>query len=233
MLEWEWYDDINTSRLFIHCILRANHTATKWRGHDINRGEFLTSLETLSKETGLTVSQVRTSLKKLESTNEIASLSQARSRMITVLKYNHYQDNDKQSDRLIAGSSQDDRRMIATDNNDNKKNNETMKTNSADVETIIDHLNLKAGTNFKASTKATQKILNARLKTYSVADCMSVIETKCAEWKTDSKMSVYLRPSTLFNETKFEGYLNQPVVSTEYSSITQQNINALSGLELD
>jgi uncharacterized phage protein (TIGR02220 family) len=104
---------------------------------------------------------------------------------------------------------------------------------SQDVEIIVNHLNSKAGTKFKASTKATQSIINARLKTYSVADCMSVIETKCAEWKADSKMSMYLRPSTLFNETKFEGYLNQPVVNTEYSSITQQNINALAGLELD
>ena len=117
LIDWEWYTDHNTCRLFIHCILRANHTDTKWRGHKLSRGEFLTSLESLSNETGLTISQIRTGFKKLESTNEIASLSQARSRIVTVLKYDSYQADDKLNDRLIAGKSQANRSEIATDKN--------------------------------------------------------------------------------------------------------------------
>jgi len=117
LISWEWYTDHNTCRLFIHCILRANHTNTKWRGTQLNRGQFLTSLESLSNETGLSVSQIRTGFKKLESTNEIASLSQARSRIVTVLNYDSYQSDDRLSDRLVAGSSQADSKLIATDKN--------------------------------------------------------------------------------------------------------------------
>ena len=124
LLDWEWYSDHNAKILFIHCLLRANHSDTKWKGQAVKRGQFITSLESLSKETGLTISQVRTSIKKLKSTSEIAEKSQARSRVITVIAYDTYQDNRKQIDSEIAGSSQDNRSEIATDNNDNNDNNE-------------------------------------------------------------------------------------------------------------
>jgi hypothetical protein len=117
LLEWEWYDDTNTKCLFLHCLLRANHSDTEWRGHNINRGQFLTSVDTLTRETGLSVSQIRTSLKKLISTNEIASKSQARSTVITVLGYDSHQDNDKPVDKLMTMKSQADDNEIATDKN--------------------------------------------------------------------------------------------------------------------
>lgn len=117
LLEWEWYDDTNTKCLFLHCLLRANHNDTEWRGHKIKRGEFLTSVDTLTRETGLTVSQIRTSLKKLISTNEIASKSQARSTIITVIEYDSHQGDDKQVSKLMTMKSQADDNEIATDKN--------------------------------------------------------------------------------------------------------------------
>jgi len=117
LLEWEWYDDTNTKCLFLHCLLRANHSDTEWRGHKIKRGQFLTSVDTLTRETGLSVSQIRTSLKKLISTNEIASKSQARSTVITVLGYDSHQDSDKPDDKLMTLKSQPDDNEIATDKN--------------------------------------------------------------------------------------------------------------------
>tara|TARA_R110000737_G_scaffold57101_1_gene82142 strand:+ start:641 stop:1336 length:696 start_codon:yes stop_codon:yes gene_type:complete len=117
LLEWEWYDDTNTKCLFLHCLLRANHSDTEWRGHNIKRGQFLTSVDTLTRETGLSVSQIRTSLKKLISTNEIASKSQARSTVITVLSYDSHQDNDKPDNKLMTMKSQADDNEIATDKN--------------------------------------------------------------------------------------------------------------------
>ena len=125
LLDWEWYSDHNTKILFIHCLLRANYSDAKWKGQSVNRGQFISSLETLSKETGLTISQVRTSIKKLKSTNEIAEKSQARSRVVTVLEYDTYQDNSTQVSRLVTARSQASDSEIATDNNVNNVNNET------------------------------------------------------------------------------------------------------------
>jgi hypothetical protein len=140
LIDWEWYTDHNTCRLFIHCLLRANHSDTKWRGHELKRGQFLTSLESLSSETGLSVSQIRTGLKKLKSTDEIASLSQARSRVITVLKYDQYQSDDRLNDKLVAGSSQADDSEIATDKNVRSKecNNDNKKTGRFTPPTLKD-----------------------------------------------------------------------------------------------
>ena len=32
MLDWEWYDDINTKVLFIHLLIKSNWKEKKWRG---------------------------------------------------------------------------------------------------------------------------------------------------------------------------------------------------------
>ena len=116
-LEWEWYDDSNTKCLFLHCLLRANHTDTEWRGHKIKRGQFLTSVDTLARETGLSVSKIRTSLKKLVSTNELASKSQARSTVITVVAYDTHQVSDKPVSNKVTLKSQPVDNEIATDKN--------------------------------------------------------------------------------------------------------------------
>lgn len=72
---------------------------------------------------------------------------------------------------------------------------------------IVEYLNRKTGKNFKYSTDATQTKIRARLmEGFTKEDFFAVIDNRCAEWKTDEIMSVYLRPETLFG-TKFESYL--------------------------
>jgi biotin operon repressor len=142
ILEWEWYDDANVCRLFIHCLLKANHQHKKWKGIDIERGQFITSLDKLSKETGLSVSQVRTCMKKLKSTGEIASKSHTQHTVITVLSYDSHQCNDKQNDKPMTNQSQTNDKPIATTNNDNNENNENKSKRFAppSIEEVFEHL---------------------------------------------------------------------------------------------
>lgn len=73
---------------------------------------------------------------------------------------------------------------------------------------IIDYLNQKAGTRYRATTSSTRKHIKARIdEGFTVEDFKTVIDKKCSEWLGNSKMEQYLRPETLFG-TKFEGYLN-------------------------
>lgn len=67
---------------------------------------------------------------------------------------------------------------------------------------VLDHLKLVTGRGFRESPD-----LKARLKDYSIDEIKSVIDYKAKEWM-GKDMQKYLRPSTLFNKTKFEGYLN-------------------------
>jgi len=72
---------------------------------------------------------------------------------------------------------------------------------------VIDYLNSQAGTRYRHAD-TNRKLINARLNEYTKREVFDVITKKCAEWK-DTEMERYLRPSTLFNATKFDEYLNQ------------------------
>jgi len=71
--------------------------------------------------------------------------------------------------------------------------------------------------NVKPSSAPITKI-KARLNDgYSLDDFKKVIDIKTLKWKSDPKMSDYLRPETLFGN-KFESYLNEKIISKEADS---------------
>ncbi len=82
--------------------------------------------------------------------------------------------------------------------------------NDLDVVSVIDYLNDKACKQFKTTSKATVRLVTARLREgYTVVDFKKVIDTKAKEWLGDPRWQKYLRPSTLFNATNFENYLEE------------------------
>ena len=95
ILNWEWYDCLPVFKLFIHCLLRANFKDEKWHGMLIERGQFVTSLPKLSSETGLTIKQVRAALNKLKTTKEVTYKATSQNSIITVNRYNEYQQNEE------------------------------------------------------------------------------------------------------------------------------------------
>jgi len=115
LLDWEWYTDINTKILFIHCLLKANYKTKKYQKNTVKKGSFVTSLESLSKETGLTVQQIRTALNHLISTGELTSESSNKNRIITVVNYEKFQNDNKQTNKQTTGKQQ------ATNNSRRKK----------------------------------------------------------------------------------------------------------------
>ena len=128
--EWEWYTDVNTCHLFIHCILKANHEAQTWRGIVIERGSFVTSYPKLALETGLTIKQIRNAIFKLKRAGKMAHSSTAKYSIISIKNYNKYQLNDEQQGRVRAGSGQAEGRQRATNNNDNNDNNDNNFNNT-------------------------------------------------------------------------------------------------------
>jgi hypothetical protein len=96
ILNWEWYNDCKMVHLFIHLLIKANWTDGTWRGRVIKRGQYMTSVAKLSGNTGLSVSQVRTCLAKLQGTGEIANEMTSSNTLITICKYETYQSEKKQ-----------------------------------------------------------------------------------------------------------------------------------------
>ena len=99
---WEWYTDNNVKSLFIHCLLKANFKDNSWRGIDIKRGSFVTSNNNLSVELNLSIQKIRTALNKLELTNEITIKTTNKNTLITIVKYNDYQNNQQTNNNQIT-----------------------------------------------------------------------------------------------------------------------------------
>lgn len=80
---------------------------------------------------------------------------------------------------------------------------------------VVNYLNDKAGTNYKANINKTRELIKARMNEgFTEDDFYQVIDIKVKEWINNKEMKQYLRPITLFGN-KFESYLNK---STEVKS---------------
>ena len=90
-LEWEWYRNEHTKNLFIHCLLKANWKESKFEGNVIQRGSFVSSIDILASETGLTSDEVRTAIKHLIFTGEITKQSTNKYTVFSVVNYDLYQ----------------------------------------------------------------------------------------------------------------------------------------------
>ena len=88
---WEWYQDANVTRVFLHLLLCANYEDRRWKGREIKRGQIVTSLEHLSESLQLSVHQIRTALDKLQSTGEITKQGTNKCSIITICKFDSYQ----------------------------------------------------------------------------------------------------------------------------------------------
>ena len=128
--------------------------------------------------------------------------------------------NAKRNRHEVVTKSSRYRHDIVGDNvNDNDNDNVLSKDNNinivgkpdfdSDIKQIVDYLNEKSQSQFKAKTEATRKSIIARLKEgYTVEDFKRVIDSKVKDW-SDSSMREYLRPQTLFRPANFEAYLNE------------------------
>lgn len=135
-------------------------------------------------------------------------------------KLQHMSQRSDQNDTTMVsnwtdGSDQNDttntKRLPETTTETTTKDILSGKPDHAPYQEILDYLNSKVGTSYRASSKATQRLIKARVNEgFKVEDFKKVIDIKAAAWKNDPKMSQYLRPATLFG-TKFESYLNEPM----------------------
>ena len=131
--EWEWYQNPNTFRLFLHILLKANFADGRFEGREVKRGQLVTSLPKLSVQTKLSIQQVRTALKHLISTGEITDEGTSQYRIITVVKYDQYQNDNRQDNSQSTDEQQTINRRATDDqqqyNNNNNNKNGIIKNN--------------------------------------------------------------------------------------------------------
>ena len=111
ILRWELWEDHNATRLFLYILLKANFkdVTDEKTGITVPRGSLKTTLPKLCKGTGLTLQQVKTSLKKLKLTESltesVTEKTKAAIRIITVVKYDEYQFANRIDNRITNFST--------------------------------------------------------------------------------------------------------------------------------
>ncbi len=155
ILDWEWFTSPSTLQLFIYLLLRANKEDKKWRGILIKRGQLVTSVATISEETKLSTQQVRTSLNRLKSTNEITSKTTNRFTLITVCKYESYQLYEEAEQQTKQQALQQTNNKQITNKQQQLKNNKNIRNNKK--ESIL--------TNVRIDEKATDAPVVATTQT--------------------------------------------------------------------
>ncbi|MDR2274312.1 MAG: hypothetical protein LBF27_25620 [Sphingobacterium sp.] len=137
ILEWEWYSDINTKILFLHLLVKANHKDKKHQGTIIKKGQLLTGRDLLSFETGLSVQQVRTSLERLKSTNEITITTNRKGSVIDIVNYVFYQSREEEqptdqpeNNQQVTNKQPTSNQQVTSNKNEKKYKNERNKENS-------------------------------------------------------------------------------------------------------
>ena len=137
LLNWEWVDDPVILKVFIFCLLKANHKKNKWQGIVVERGSFITSIGKFSKELNISEMQLRNCIKKLKKSECITSKTTNKFTYISICNYNTYQTYEKQEEQAneqtnnkqITNKQQTNNKQITTNNNDNNDNNENNENN--------------------------------------------------------------------------------------------------------
>ena len=123
ILKWEWWSDINTFRLFFYMIVSAYWKDGNYKGVEIKRGSFPSSISELSRETNLSVMEIRTALNHLKSTGEVTTNQQATNKqdntnltsnltskktnkftVFTLVNYDLYQSDNKQDNTNLTSN---------------------------------------------------------------------------------------------------------------------------------
>lgn len=177
ILDWEWYTDTNTTRLFIHLLLKANWKDGKFMGYDIPKGSLATSLDSLAKQTGLSIRNIRTSLDKLEKTGEIDKRTTNKFTIINIVNYKEFQDEKNKTDKQLTNDRQ------TTDNNIRKKER---------INNIIINNNIKS---FYENTKLNEVFLEyldtrKKLKVPNSERAVALLQNKLKEYSDDTKIKM-------------------------------------------
>lgn len=91
MTSWEWYQDANTTRVFLHLLLNANWDDSRFRGFDIPKGSLVTGYNALSEQLGISKQSIRTAIKHLKSTGEITVKSTNKFSIISIANWEKFQ----------------------------------------------------------------------------------------------------------------------------------------------
>jgi hypothetical protein len=114
MRNWEWYHDANCVRVWLHLLLTVNYEKSRFEGREVMPGSRVTGYPALAKECGLSVQQVRTVFSKLKSTGEITVTTHSKFSIVSIAKWDEFQEDNRQDNSHSTGFQQASNRLPTT-----------------------------------------------------------------------------------------------------------------------
>lgn len=228
-LKWEWYDDINTKTLFLHCLLNANYKENNWHGITIKKGQFVTSLRKLSMDTGLSLQNVRTALSNLVSTHEITQQGTSKYTIITVKNWSKYQEGNTQTNKQLTHDQHTGNTRVTTTNKENNINNSNKGNNkhTMSFETFWKIYPKKTGK--KTAQASFEKALNSGTSASVIIKALQkVVDLRWSKYPEEEKRYIP-NPTTWLNQERW----NDEVDSYVQKKKSNKQVKELPGFLKD
>lgn len=139
-MDWRWYSDGNTVRLFLHLLMSVNYEDKDYQDITVRRGQRIASLAKLADELSLSVHQIRTALEHLEKTGDVTRSSQGKFTVVTVNSYDDFilPSNECQGGgKETAEPRQGDGSNVINKKNNNKYNKENKGAPAPEAEASV------------------------------------------------------------------------------------------------
>ncbi len=201
--------------VLIHCITEARSQDGESYGIYLKRGQLATGRRKIAHTLGIKEHHVRSSLNSLRLAHLLTISTHSQYSVISITNYDQYQGTSP------ARHTYDTVKAPLT-KKERKKEEEVYSPEQPRLtlrDQIIDHLNSRLDSSYKAASKKTTSLLSARYAEghTDLDDYRTVIDHKHIQWGGDDRMRPYLRPETLFG-TKFEGYLQEARAAQRHDS---------------
>jgi len=193
ILDSQVFQNEGLFKVFGWMLLKANH-AEAWvpiktgRGIQevhVKAGQFIFGRHSAAKELKMAPSTIWKRMQKLKNMQNCDIESNSHYSIITIIKWDSYQSENKKSDSKSDSQG-------------------TAREHKQECKEIIIYLNQISGRDIK-HIDSHYKFIRARLNDgHSIDDCKLVVSHKFNDPGFDQK---YFRPSTLFQASKFDGYL--------------------------
>lgn len=155
-LQWEWFDIAEMVQLFLYLLLNANYKDVVWRGVVVKRGQLITSRDKIGKDLRLTERQVRTCLSRLKATGEISIKATNKYSIITICKYDEYQNEDCNSRPAERPAERPTTDQQPTDKTTSEATTSTEEQNNRSKEYNIKDIKQESGSNDQLSSASNE-----------------------------------------------------------------------------
>jgi hypothetical protein len=124
LLESLFYKDSHVVHIWVHLLLNATHKPIKalFKGKEITLkpGQLITGRDSISQKTKVNSQKVQRTLKKFEMWRMIEQQTSNRNRLVTILSWDQYQENEQQ----MNNKRTTDEQLVNTNKNINNKKKE-------------------------------------------------------------------------------------------------------------